>query len=146
MVLLTSLMTILYCRLMTILIVMTKLTLNLNVVWHGNRLINIPSLVAAIEQNTACKSCMEELLKELFEKFLKYCDAKVSSMKKLSSNLPMFSQWSLIMDELDVRKWHEEWQKKQVVSVQSNIHIKEVTHGLATNLELCKVLCTLKDY
>ncbi len=118
--------------------------------FDGNRLVNLPCLVNAIQDCTVCKCCANEICDALFQNFIEYCDNEMCQVKLATQGKSMQHQLRFLRDNFSIRKLYSKWKSRQKAVQQSELQVREITYGLATNIEIkcnhCNVLPNVRSY
>jgi hypothetical protein len=118
--------------------------------FYGNRLVNLPCLVNAIQDCTVCKCCANEISDNLFQNFIEYCENEMCQVNLAMRDKSMQYQLRLLRDKFSIRKLYSTWKSRQTAVQQSELRVREITYGLATNIEIqcnrCNVLPNVRPY
>ena len=109
---------------------------------RGNGLISLPALTSAVNRMASCKYCYRDQMENEFESFLQYCNVKRDEVVKEGRAMSLMEEASHLRDNLDIKKWYNEWKQKREVK-SGPIHVAEHTVGLATELAFSCDWCTL---
>jgi hypothetical protein len=110
----------------------------------GNRIINYPSLVSALQAIGSCQHCVQDAA----ESFSLFCDGKFK--EKLIEAERKRKKMEYLHESMNVREWYKEWEKQEEESrSRCTLTVQGTTYGLATNItikcNICKqVLATIE--
>jgi hypothetical protein len=111
----------------------------------GNRIINYPSLVSALQAIGSCQHCVQDAA----ESFSLFCDGKFK--EKLIEAERKRKKMEYLHESMNVREWYKEWEKQEEESrSRCTLTVQGTTYGLATNITIkcnrCKqVQVTIKQ-
>jgi hypothetical protein len=86
----------------------------------------------------------------LFQNFIEYCDNDMGQMKLATQGKSMEHQLRFLRDNFSIKKLYCKWKSRQKAMKQSELQVREITYGLATNIEIkcncCMVLPNVRSY
>jgi hypothetical protein len=103
----------------------------------GNRLINLPSLISALENVATCKHCAMRSKKKTFEFFFSFCADKKRKMKSKLEGMTLMEKLETYDTVMDVSVLFNEWIKDHPEEEDvKSLLVSDVTYGLASNIDI----------
>jgi hypothetical protein len=113
----------------------------------GNCIVNLSTILMALEQKAMCNTCQEVSLNDFFE----FCDKKVEEIyDKVKMKYSTNTRLKSMKHNVGVRSWYKDWKNSlECKDNTSLLTLEETTYGQATTVSVCcsqcdKVVCEAK--